>query len=477
MLILHVCFQQRNTMFTDHQIIEYVFPQHCQAVLYLLTTDENAVEKAVNCYKKSKESILQDNGGKDIGVTKLFQLLQKEISFPEVEGKHFVFFSLSRRTQHNLLRFMEEIGVDDRFSSFLRVHKALLDPVGRILFVRISDTGSTEIILSASAIARLEAMCIGEENIFHKIATKEKQKILKSSEADNIFQKSAEQSPETPSDRVAFETHAEAKTFDREPTERGVVDNENDQKQQLSEKMECAQQAANEDADENIFEDEKMKRKKSYNMHLKITNLDEESKISKLSELVVDDTLSLENKNNTIFKLITEPIIHSNESPSRLMNDFLVDICSEHSHIACRAILFPILVDTRFSDIHADIIKKLITTNELNLSILSDTLTLTFASDHLKLTEAFLLTVENILQRKPPLGPVNIGNILNHLKTGSGNFVNSNAFMKVVIAIMTNYATVLSGYELLLQALIQMNNTFLKKSALKIMSNLTTKHG
>ena len=49
--------------------------------------------------------------------------------------------------------------------------------------------------------------------------------------------------------------------------------------------------------------------------------------------------------------------------------------------------------------------------------------------------------------------------------------------MKVVIAIMKNYATVLSGYELLLQALIQMNNTFLKKSALKIMSNLTTKHG
>ena len=123
-------------MFTDHQIIEHVFPQHCHAVLYLLTTDENAVEKAVNCYKKSKKSILQDNGGKDIGVTRLFQLLQKEISFPEVEGKHFVFFSLSRRTQHNLLRFMEEIGVDDHFSSFLRVHKALLDPVGRILFVQ-----------------------------------------------------------------------------------------------------------------------------------------------------------------------------------------------------------------------------------------------------------------------------------------------------------------------------------------------------
>ena len=466
-------------MFTDHQIIEHVFPQHCHAVLYLLTTDENAVEKAVNCYKKSKKSILQDNGGKDIGVTKLFQLLQKEISFPEVEGKHFVFFSLSRRTQHNLLRFVEEIGVDDHFSSFLRVHKALLDPVGRILFVRISDAGSTEIILSASAIARLEAMCIGEENIFHKIATKEKQKILKSSEADdNIFQKSTEQSSETQSDLVTFEMHADAKTIDREPTEKGIGGNRNnDRKQHLSEKMECAQQVANEDADEKSFEDENIKGKKSYNMHLKITNLDEESKISKLSELLVGDTSSLENKNNTIFKVITEPIIHSNEPPSRLMNDFLVDICSAHSHIACRAILFPILVDTRFSDIHADIIKKLITTNELNLNILSDALTLAFASDHLKLTEAFLLTVENILRRKPPLGPVDIGNILNHLKTGSGNFVNSIAFMKVVIVIMKNYGTILSGYELLLQALIQMNNTFLKKSALKMMSNLTTKHG
>ena len=159
------------------------------------------------------------------------------------------------------------------------------------------------------------------------------------------------------------------------------------------------------------------------------------------------------------------------------MNDFLVHICSAHSHIACRAILFPILIDTRFSDIHADIVKKLISTTELNLNILSDSLKLAFASDHLKLTEAFLLTVESILQQKPPLGSVNIGNILNYLKTSSANFVDSIAFMKVVIVIMKNYGTILSGYELLLQALIQMNNTFLKKSALKMISNLTTKHG
>lgn len=467
-------------MFTDQQIIEHVFPQHCHAILYLLTTDENAVEKAVNCYKRSKDSFLQDNSGKDVGITKLFKLLQKEISFPEVEGKHIVFFSLSRRTQHNLLRFIGEIDVDDHFSRFLGVHKALLDPVGRILFVRISDPGSTEIILSPPAIARLEAMCIGEENIFHEIAAKEKQKILKPLEADdNIFQKSTEQSFEIQSDHVEFEMHVDAKTVDREPAESAVGDNGNNwlEKEHLSEKMECAQEVANDDADEEIFEDENMKGKKSYNIHFKISNLDEESKISKLSELLVDATTSLENKKDTIFKVITEPIIHSNEPPSRLMNDFLVHICSAHSHIACRAILFPILIDTRFSDIHADIVKKLISTTELNLNILSDSLKLAFASDHLKLTEAFLLTVESILQQKPPLGSVNIGNILNYLKTSSANFVDSIAFMKVVIVIMKNYGTILSGYELLLQALIQMNNTFLKKSALKMISNLTTKHG
>lgn len=159
---------------------------------------------------------------------------------------------------------------------------------------------------------------------------------------------------------------------------------------------------------------------------------------------------------------------------SRCLFGCLVEMLKVNQRSVVSGVLHPLITATSFSSFQADVIKKLVKDKDITGEGISMFFIRCFEEERaMAITEEFISIIEIMLNMKPNLVQSCVKRMLHGFESNSSVLNKSVKLMKVVITLIKTYPQHMSSEKLLLQNIVNQNITFIKKSALNLISKLS----
>ena len=186
-------------------------------------------------------------------------------------------------------------------------------------------------------------------------------------------------------------------------------------------------------------------------------------------------TLGLSTVKKFVLNSVTKFLLKLEIAVSRNVSTCLLDMAKARKELVISSVLLPILTSKEINTYQEEIILQILSSGDLQeddvIEIFSSYLGECLHSDAV-ISESGLKFMEVILEKKLPLNPDVVSNLVTVLEKNSERIKDSNRFLKIVILLSKFYKSEISGNKDRLEVIVRKSNSFLKKNALSGLKKL-----
>lgn len=500
---------------TDHFLLEKAFPMELRTLFYLLTSEDNAVKKALNYYNYTYVNSLKREDALPCNLYKFMELLQKSIMIPlktEIV-KSPVLFAMSLKTRLHVIQFLQLKKNNNieftKWLEFLSKNYSQLDKWSKIVSNETLGNNKIEVLSNASVIKLTKKFGIRSfltENPTTNHTSVEnkgsKRRRLHSPEDEPFVSDTDERTfpPEEKSklENVEFQKNNESSDANHLQT---CPDITQPMEEDINSKYHVAGSSSHTVHSEFVVENsteildlkEKLSSGKSLysdcSRLLKLfTNCStadvslicEKVQIVKFKEEILQnifihfiesDLLSFEKLKYILYYGITIRIFNADEPISRKLFAVITEVFEKAPRATLPAVFSEVLAFADFKPKHEEFIKRLVSNRVLKTQDIGSLLDYTLECLSLKLSEHLLSIIEYLLQQKSVVTNIFFVVLVRMMSEQIEQFCNSLILMKTLLTIFKNYSEYMKDKTDVLKRIIDQNSTFLKKKVLYVLNH------
>ena len=485
----------------DKLILDKVLSNEMQHLAYLLSSLNHPLQKAESYYKVlHQRNVTRSTAIGKCNLETLFKILEKPLMLPELDSNgHFkeapVFISLSSKLKQNIILFARRFKFDfdyDAWTDFLRRNFAFLDTWCKVIVKDEVHHDSSFSCLSNQTI-----------NDLHEWHDKKFSNVKQFHERDKARRKSEVSSPpkkrqrcQSPDDfflnddldenemiSACEKTEMEYNLSRSSGTENqrnetigseAVTDNISPfigHNISLIERL--AQDFPTETSVDimQLFVDCPLQSFSDLLNKLKVGQWDMNLVLSLIKSFVADDSMSFEKMRVFVSQSVTSKLNDQKGSISRELYQVILDIFGVCKRASITSIVGECLLFEDYRNVHTDVINKLFSDNVLNTDDINTILEFGLSRRNFAhWNEEFLTTLDILIATKANLTDNVKLLLVSSLVTVTEQFKKSLKLMKLVITFAQIHQTDFSNrFKDSMKIVIDKNETFLKKKALKLL--------
>ena len=203
---------------------------------------------------------------------------------------------------------------------------------------------------------------------------------------------------------------------------------------------------------------------------LSVSEWSEKIVSSFLENIVRNEVLSFEKTSSIILGAITSKLLKEQSCVPRNLYQTIVQLLTYSKRLGLLGVLCECLATENYQSCHTDTLKKLFTSQILDLNDINTLLENSIQRKSLSWNEEFLTVLVYLVDKRSNLKDSVKGLLIGKLVMVAGDFSNSLIMMKLVLSLVQGYQEDCRGKFLhSLKTIVEQNETFLKKKALRLL--------
>ena len=477
-------------MSEDKFVLDRVFNGQMRQLVFLLSSGNQPVKKSTRFFRRC---FIQEN--ESWNLNQFVDILYKPFLLPTLDTNgHFkklsVLFAISPTLRQNIILFLNVLKQDFEYSKwldYLNRNFAFLDMWSKVILGEEMDSKRDSSILSDDTKNGLSTLCSKFQNVNPFLSVKnsppnKRRRLPPSITDENLFNDDNELDEDelvAACDKTEMKFNKTKSSVEVDTNESTLQNqpNPDDTSQAFIElNLTKIQSFADSVLD---FDNPDFIRLLTGCPYLKFSSLLDKLNVKEWGESVVasfienivkKETLSFERLKSITYAVLTLKLLEKESSVSRAVYKTIVELLSISKRLGVISVLCECLIVENYQPYYTDLIKKLFTSEVLNLGDVNILLEHSLPQKCFPWNEEFLTLLDYLVSKKSNLTETVKEMLIGKLVTVAGDFRDSLVLMKLLMSFIQAQPTdCQQKFSHSLKIIVEKNDTFLKKKLLKLL--------